>query len=1020
MSEDLNDFFKLISEDKKKKKEEFNAVVGDLGLDSLFNEFAGLKRKQKEKKSKNKEPSIGNINLDSIFEEVSNLKKETKKKKVKEEKTVKAFEKWLYSDSEKEEEVINEVIEESLDEVLEVIEENKEELEELEKTEEKTFDDELPKVLTEIVNDESRNTTKSDKTFATLEDLDKHYKVFLSRIQQQLSSIGGGGEVRLEFLDDIDRDSAKVNGKFLKYDSVSNKWVGADASGGGGGGSQTLDNTLGLGNTSSLGMSVGVVTSTQIHIDPVGSGVTFNEDLVVVGDARVTGILSIGTSSIVFDPNTKTISGVEELQVGETTVKNDSEGNITFVNRLNPTQTINVGIGSTVSVNTIGIITASSFFGDGSGLTGIVASGSGVVIQNDGSNVGTASTINFDDNLSVQFNSGTATVSASIGYASSSGISSNANNLNNQPASYYLDYTNFTNTPTIPGRTGDLVNNSGFVTSGIVVGYATEGFVNSAVAGIVSSAPDTLDTLNELAQALGDDANFSTTVTNLIGTKASLSGAAFTGIVTAPSFSGAIELSSDTSPQLGGQLQSNGNSIKFADDDSAFFGTGFDFRIFHDGTNTNLKNIKGDLIIATYPYPEGGGDDVIIESADDFEVRLNTGTSTGSGTTAIYATGGGSVSLNHNGSTKFETTSTGVNVTGNIAVTGTVDGRNLVTDGNKLDNIASNATAYGDSDVDSHLNRTQQVSQNYVLSWDGQDYAWVAQSSGGISNVVEDLTPQLGGHLDLNGKSINGTGGANITGVVTATSFSGAIELSSDTSPQLGGQLDTNSNNIKFADNDEAIFGTNSDLRIDHDGTDNHITSSDTDLNIELNPDLSTPKIYIRPNTSHQGITLGGGSGNPVELYCYNSKKFETTDVGVTVSGNITVSGTVDGRDIATDGTKLDGIASNATAYSDSDVDSHLNRTQQVSQDYVLSWNGSDYAWVAQSGGGASEAFKTIAVSGQSDVVADSATDTLTLVAGSNMTITTSPNGDEITFASSGGGGGVTTGKAIAMAMIFG
>tara|TARA_B100000131_G_scaffold42247_2_gene37985 strand:+ start:5351 stop:10453 length:5103 start_codon:yes stop_codon:yes gene_type:complete len=60
-------------------------------------------------------------------------------------------------------------------------------------------------------------------------------------------------------------------------------------------------------------------------------------------------------------------------------------------------------------------------------------------------------------------------------------------------------------------------------------------------------------------------------------------------------------------------------------------------------------------------------------------------------------------------------------------------------------------------------------------------------------------------------------------------------------------------------------------------------------------------------------------------------------------------------------------------------------------------------------GGGASNAFKTISVSGQSDVVADSATDTLTLVAGSNMTLTTSAGGDSITFASSGGGGGSGT-----------
>ena len=56
------------------------------------------------------------------------------------------------------------------------------------------------------------------------------------------------------------------------------------------------------------------------------------------------------------------------------------------------------------------------------------------------------------------------------------------------------------------------------------------------------------------------------------------------------------------------------------------------------------------------------------------------------------------------------------------------------------------------------------------------------------------------------------------------------------------------------------------------------------------------------------------------------------------------------------------------------------------------------------SSGTVTEAFKTIAVSGQSDVVADSATDTLTLVAGSNMTITTNASGDSITFASSGSG----------------
>lgn len=53
-----------------------------------------------------------------------------------------------------------------------------------------------------------------------------------------------------------------------------------------------------------------------------------------------------------------------------------------------------------------------------------------------------------------------------------------------------------------------------------LAGYATELYVSQTVANLVNSAPTTLDTLNELAAALGDDPNFATTVANQIGTKA--------------------------------------------------------------------------------------------------------------------------------------------------------------------------------------------------------------------------------------------------------------------------------------------------------------------------------------------------------------------------------------------------------------------------------------------------------------------------------------------------------------------
>lgn len=48
-------------------------------------------------------------------------------------------------------------------------------------------------------------------------------------------------------------------------------------------------------------------------------------------------------------------------------------------------------------------------------------------------------------------------------------------------------------------------------------GLATETYVNNKVAGLVDSAPETLDTLNELAAALGDDPNFATTLATQIG-----------------------------------------------------------------------------------------------------------------------------------------------------------------------------------------------------------------------------------------------------------------------------------------------------------------------------------------------------------------------------------------------------------------------------------------------------------------------------------------------------------------------
>ena len=77
--------------------------------------------------------------------------------------------------------------------------------------------------------EEKTEITEEVNQIATLR---KEFDNFRALISQQIASSqmsgAGGGEVRLEFLDDIDRDSVKVDGKFLKYQASTGKFIGAD------------------------------------------------------------------------------------------------------------------------------------------------------------------------------------------------------------------------------------------------------------------------------------------------------------------------------------------------------------------------------------------------------------------------------------------------------------------------------------------------------------------------------------------------------------------------------------------------------------------------------------------------------------------------------------------------------------------------------------------------------------------------------------------------------------------------
>jgi len=73
-----------------------------------------------------------------------------------------------------------------------------------------------------------------DQITALRGEFDKFKTVIQRHISNQDHSGAGSGEVRLEFLDDVQSSTAKVDEKFLQYSSSDGKWVGADASGGSG------------------------------------------------------------------------------------------------------------------------------------------------------------------------------------------------------------------------------------------------------------------------------------------------------------------------------------------------------------------------------------------------------------------------------------------------------------------------------------------------------------------------------------------------------------------------------------------------------------------------------------------------------------------------------------------------------------------------------------------------------------------------------------------------------------------
>jgi len=318
-------------------------------------------------------------------------------------------------------------------------------------------------------------------------------------------------------------------------------------------------------------------------------------------------------------------------------------------------------------------------------------------------------------------------------------------------------------------------------------------------------------------------------------------------------------------------------------------------------------------------------------------------------------------------------TATAVNLTvsGNLTVNGTTvtnNADNLLVD-DALIELNHSLTGTNASDLGIVMERGT-TGDNAFMGWDETNDRFLLGTTTATGASTGSLTVTPGtlniGTLQIGGTSVTATASElnvldGITATVTELNYTDGV--TSNIQTQLDAKLASSSytaadvlTKIKTVDgagsglDADTLDGIDSGSFLRSDATDTFTTLNGTQIGIGSQIILteSTDRadlLLIQSQTSSwggiqiqnsSGETLTSFMGNDtsfgiyddqqnewtilcnengdVSLYHNGSVKLSTTSTGVSVTGDITVSGTVDGRDIATDGTKLDGIESGATA----------------------------------------------------------------------------------------------------------